>query len=205
MTGGSGGAAFRALLEPLVADEAARARLVRYTTLVERWSGRHNLVSYRDREELVRRHVAEALAGLQVMGESGWLVDVGSGAGLPGIPLLACRPRWRGTLLEPRQKRWAFLRLAIRELDLDAEAEAVRFEDFRPSVPVSLVTVRGVAEVEKVLAWSRPLLDAAGSVVVWGTEEGERRLRGTEGWRVLSCALAHLERGRLIQCRPCFT
>jgi 16S rRNA (guanine527-N7)-methyltransferase len=180
-------------------------RLVRYAVLVERWSRRHSLICFRDRGELVQRHLAEALAALPSMGEQGVLVDVGSGAGIPGVPLLAVRAEWRGVLLEPRQKRWAFLRTVVRELGLRAVVLATRFEDHRPAVEVDLVTVRGLADVDAVLDWGRSLLSAGGKVLVWGTEEREARLAARAGWRVLSCALAHLERGRLIECRPCFT
>ncbi len=200
-----GAVEYRGLLSPLVADEAAVERLVRYAVLLERWSRRHSLVRFGDRSELVRRHLAEALEALPRLGGTGSLVDVGSGAGIPGVPLLAARPGWTGVLLEPRQKRWAFLRTVIRELGLPAEALAARFEDHRPPVEVDLVTVRGLADVDAVLDWSRGHLVAGGRVLVWGTEEREARLAARAGWRVLSCALAHLERGRLIECRPCFT
>ena len=67
------------------ADGDVLARLVHYAELLERWSRRHNLVSWRDREELVARHLLDALAGQGLLvGETGLLVDVGSGAGLPG-------------------------------------------------------------------------------------------------------------------------
>ena len=115
----SGGVEFADLLAAH-ADGPALLRLTRYAELVERWSGRHNLVRFSNRSELVQRHILEALAAAPLLKGSGRLLDVGSGAGLPGVPLLAVRPQWGGVLLEPRQKRWAFLRTVVRELGLEA-------------------------------------------------------------------------------------
>ncbi len=70
-------------------------------------------------------------SGSRLLEGEGTLLDVGSGAGLPGVPLLIARPGWRGVLLEPRQKRWAFLKTVIRELELDAEAVDRRYEELR--------------------------------------------------------------------------
>ena len=106
------------------AGGAALQRLIRYAGLLERWSERHNLVCFSSRAELVERHILDSLEAAPLLERSGRLLDVGSGAGLPGVPLLAVRPLWSGVLLEPRQKRWAFLRTAIRENDADKMARA---------------------------------------------------------------------------------
>ena len=63
-----------------------------------RWSARHNLVQFWSGEERVERHILEALAAAPLLGSMGRLLDVGSGAGLPGVPLLAVRPRWGGLI-----------------------------------------------------------------------------------------------------------
>jgi 16S rRNA G527 N7-methylase RsmG len=79
------------------ADGAELRRLVRYAELLEQWSSTHNLVRWSGREQLVERHIADALAACAVLGDRGVLLDVGSGAGLPGVPLLVvhsgCRRR----------------------------------------------------------------------------------------------------------------
>jgi len=198
---------FEELLRPHAEGEGL-ARLVRYAELLERWSRRHNLVSWRDRDELVRRHLEDALAARGLLGaDHGVLLDVGSGAGLPGIPLLVARPSWSGVLLEPRQKRWAFLRLVVRELGLEATVERRRFQDYQPAAGevFDLVTARAVGGNRELLAWAAARLTAGGRVVLWSTEEDEERLRGVSGWRVLSSPLPSLSRGRLVQLEPCFT
>lgn len=194
------------LLDPYLDDAAAVERLARYAGLLARWSGVHSLVRFSSPEELVRRHLLDALAATSLMGPSGSLVDVGSGAGLPGVPLLIVRPGWRGLLLEPRTKRWAFLRLVIRELELSAEAVAARTGSPEADRgPFDLVTARAVGEHEKLLEWGRRRLASGGSVLVWTTEDGEAGLRRVPGWRVISSPLPGLDRGRLARLQPCST
>lgn len=200
----SNGKSFRDLLAPHCRG-ATLDRLVCYAELLEKWSQRHNLVSYTGREELVTRHLLDSLAAAPLMGDQGRLVDVGSGAGLPGVPLLAACPGFSGVLLEPRQKRWAFLKLVIRELGLDAEAERTRFQDLEDDGPWNAVTVRAVANQREILDWAESRLAADGAVFLWATEEAEEGLRGMVDWRMLSSPLTGLDRGRLLRMQPCFT
>ena len=186
------------------AQPAAADLLARYATLLEQWSARHNLVRFGSRRELVARHLLEALAAAELMEEEGVLVDVGSGAGLPGIPLLCAKPGWRGVLLEPRQKRWAFLKLVVRELGLSARVEQARFQEAAVS-RADLVTARAVGGHEAMLAWARPRLSSGGRVMIWGTKDEEQRLRRLSGWHVVSSRLISLDRGRLIQLQVCST
>ncbi len=180
-------------------------RLIRYAELLERWSGRHNLVHFSSREELVKRHLLDALAAAPLLEGSGRLLDVGSGAGLPGVPLLAARPAWRGVLLEPRQKRWAFLRTVVRELGLSAEVVRSRYQELSEGLPFDRVTVRALGDHLAFLQWARGRLSAAGEVLLWTTADGVATIAAVEGWRVLSSQLPGLECGRLARLQPCFT
>lgn len=200
----SNGGGFRDLLAPHCRG-VTLDRLVCYAELLEKWSRRHNLVCYSGREELVTRHLLDSLAAAPLMGNHGRLVDVGSGAGLPGVPLLAACPGFSGVLLEPRQKRWVFLKLVIRELGLDAEAERARFQDLKNDRSWNAVTVRAVGNQRDVLDWAWSRLAADGAVYLWTTREAEDGLRGMVNWRVLSSPLPGLDRGRLIRLQPCFT
>ncbi len=185
--------------------EAAVPRLARYAELVERWSRRHNLVRFANRRELVERHIVDALAGARRLPTGGRLVDVGSGAGLPGVPLLIARSDWRADLVEPRQKRWAFLKLVIRELELDAEALNMRYQDLSGSIRWRCVVARAVGDHERFLEWSARHLEEDGWVLLWATEEIENRLVSLASWRVVSWPLPGLDRGRLCRLQPCFT
>lgn len=195
---------FVELLRGHLEDEAL-ARMVRYAELLETWSVRHNLIRFGDRRELVERHLLDALCGVHLLEGRGTLLDIGSGAGLPGVPLLVARPGWRGVLLEPRQKRWAFLKLVIRELGLDAEAVDRRYEDLRTEGPFDLVTVRAVGGHGGMVDWAARRLAEDGGVALWTTVEGERDLAEKDGWRVLSWPAAGLDRGRLVYLQPAKT
>jgi len=184
--------------------ENALDRLERYATLLEKWGARHNLVHFQNRQELVERHILEALEYCRHMRREGRLLDVGSGGGLPGVPLLCARPGWSGVLLEPRQKRWAFLKTVVRELDLDARVATERFEQWQ-SGTVDLITVRAVGQHETLLGWARSHLERDGWVAIWATDSEEERLRTLSGWRVLSSPVLGLDRGRIIRFQVCST
>jgi 16S rRNA (guanine527-N7)-methyltransferase len=198
-----GGRRYRELLAGDVSGPALEA-LVRYAELLERWSSTHSLVRFASPEELVRRHLREALAAAPLLAERGTLVDVGSGAGLPGIPLLAVKPGWRGLLVEPRTKRWAFLRHAIRELGLAAEAVMARYEELDEE-SYDAVTVRALGDSPRLVGWARSRLAPGGSVLIWTTAAGVTELGALSGWRVLSCELPASRNGRLAQLHPCST
>ena len=196
--------AFEDLLAESTEGESL-VRLVAYAELLERWSARHNLVSYRGRRELVERHLLDALAAVPQLAEAGSLLDIGSGAGLPGVPLLIARPHWRGVLLEPRQKRWAFLRLVVRELGLNATVERSRYQDLDRNRHWNLITARAVGSHAELLAWAATHVDQNGAVLLWTSEEIEVGLRQLGGWRVLSSALPAFDRGRLCRLQKSFT
>ncbi len=184
--------------------EGVLDRLAAYGALLERWSSRHNLVRVANRKELVERHILESLAPIHALPQSGLLADVGSGAGLPGVPLLCAMDQWSGVLIEPRQKRWAFLSLVIRELGLNARVVRARYETIEDD-RFDLVTARAVGGHEALLAWAAERLNPAGVVALWVTNNEVQSLGGLLGWSMVSSALPGLERGRLILFKVCST
>jgi len=192
------------LLEPWVADPDQREQLAHFAGLLARWNAVHNLVADATPEVLVRDHLLDSLAGTIAMTNHGRLLDIGSGAGFPAIPLLVCVPQWRGTLLEPRHKRWAFLKLVVRELGLDAEVLATSYQlldddqrDF------DLVTSRALGGFAALLPWIRTRLSPTGSVLLWVGENQLGSLSAISGWHVLSSPSVGHERKRLARLQPC--
>ncbi len=120
--------------------------LTRYVSLVESWASKVNLVSVRSRTELLERHVLDSLAPTRLLGESRRIVDLGSGAGFPGIPLaIVAEPGREFVLIESRCRRATFLRLIAREIGLRGVAVLEgRAEDWRPPLAVDLVLARAV-------------------------------------------------------------
>jgi 16S rRNA (guanine527-N7)-methyltransferase len=146
----------------------AAARLARYLDLLQAWSARINLTGARTpaaRIDLLIRPVL-VLAPLLPPGR---LVDVGSGNGSPGLVLAALRPDQDTVLLEPRARRWAFLREAARAMELPrVEALRARHDGYH-GPPAAVVTVRALRLALSELA---PLLAPGGTVAVLGTAPG---------------------------------
>ena len=132
------------LLGPL--PTLAYQQLALYVALVERWNRRMNLTAIRDPKTFVQLHIGESLRCAQLLpGEVTAVMDFGSGAGLPGIPIQVARPELIVTLAESQNKKAAFLREAIRELGLvQTNVYAGRVEDMPAGQQFDLVTLRAV-------------------------------------------------------------
>lgn len=112
------------------------ARLRQFAALLLRWNERINLTGARTIEAVVGEHMADAVAMTTVVREGVSVVDVGSGGGLPALPFAILRPTCQLTLVEPRGKRAAFLRTAVRELRLPkVSVLEERLEDLEPGTP----------------------------------------------------------------------
>ena len=109
----------------------ARAQLLHYLDLLQKWNRVYNLTAIRQPGQLVSHHLLDSLSVLpHLVGAR--VIDVGSGAGLPGIPLAIARPDWEVVLIESNHKKGAFLRQAVIELELTNTAVAVvRAEEWR--------------------------------------------------------------------------
>ena len=154
----------RDALEALALDPSLVEPLARYLDLLTRYSSRVNLTGARSPAERVRVLVEDPAAYAPKL-SPGRLVDVGSGNGSPGLVLALCRPDVRTTLLEPRQKRWAFLREATREVGRgDVEVLRARHDAY-PGPPVETVSLRALALPLSALA---PLVLPGGEVLAFG-------------------------------------
>ncbi len=144
-----------------------------YERLVRDWAPRVDLVSPRDLERFRKRHVDDSLRAAPLLDElpEGPCVDVGSGAGLPGIPLAIARPGRRWTLLEPRKRRAAFLEEVVRELGLDCDVVALAAEEAARETGLAeahvLATARALADAAAARALAEPLLAPAGVTLVF--------------------------------------
>jgi 16S rRNA (guanine527-N7)-methyltransferase len=127
-------------------DHAAE-RLLDYLALLHKWNRVYNLTAVREPAKMLTHHLLDCLAVLPHL-RGGRVLDVGSGAGLPGIPFALARPEWNVTLLEANQKKSAFLAQAISELQLNnASVECERVEQFSPATSYDLVISRAFSDL----------------------------------------------------------
>jgi 16S rRNA (guanine527-N7)-methyltransferase len=135
-----------------------------YLTLLLKWNARLNLTAIREPEEIIRRHFVECIQCAQILPECATgitLLDFGSGAGLPGIPIAICRPEIQVTLAESQRKKAAFLRETVRSLGLKAEVYGGRVEDMPEDRRFSIVTLRAVDKMTEACraAYARVAID----------------------------------------------
>lgn len=143
-------------------DEGQVKRLERYVALLQKWNRVYNLTAIRDVERMVTHHLVDSLAVVPYI-TGPRVLDVGSGAGLPGIPLAIARRDFRVTLLDSNQKKAAFLRQAIAELGLpNAEVRAERVETWSAPQGFETILARAFAPLSELIVKSRHLLASGG-------------------------------------------
>lgn len=146
----------------------AASRLLDYLELLQLWNGAYNLTAVRDPGEMVTRHLLDSLAVMpHVAGHT--LADLGSGAGLPGIPLAIALPSAQVTLVDSNGKKARFLREAARALPLpNARVQQVRVQELRGDF--DCITARAFASLPDMLAWGGHALAQNG---VWLALKGK--------------------------------
>jgi 16S rRNA (guanine527-N7)-methyltransferase len=132
-------------------------KLSAYLDLLLKWNARTNLTAIRNPEEIVRRHFGESLfACLHLAPEANTVLDFGSGAGFPGLPMAILRPDITVTLAESQNKKSTFLREVVRTLGLKVEIWASRVETMPENLQFHTVTLRAVDNMAAALAAAVP-------------------------------------------------
>ena len=146
----------------LALPASARQKLVAYLELLAKWNKTFNLTAIRDPLQMVSHHVLDSLAVLGAL-PAGHLADIGSGAGLPGIPIAIAEPERPVVLVEANHKKSSFLRQAVIELGLANSAVHVgRAEAWLPIERFAVVISRAFAELAEFIACCRHLAAAGG-------------------------------------------
>jgi len=143
---------------------ATQRKLLDYVALIEKWNRVHNLTAVRESTKMVSDHLLDCLAVVPYL-EARTILDVGSGAGLPGIPLALVWPQAGVTLLDSNHKKAAFLRQATIELGLsNTEVVCERVEKWQPQREFELVISRAVSDLPEFLKLAGRLCAAHGTV-----------------------------------------
>ena len=151
-----------------LADET-RQKLLDYLALLGKWNKVHNLTAVRDPLDMVTLHLLDSLAVTPHVG-SGRLLDVGSGAGLPGIPLALVRPDLQVTVMDSSHKKASFMRQAKAVLQIpNLEVVCGRVEKYQPEAGFDMIISRAFSDIAEFVRLSRHLLAPAG---IWLAMKG---------------------------------
>lgn len=183
----------------LTLDAPRVEALLAYLDLMAKWNRVYNLTSIVDPERMISHHLLDSLAVLPHI-DAECLLDVGSGAGLPGIPLALARPELKLTLLEASQKKVAFLQQVAIQLRLDnVEAVHARAEDYRPRSSFPRIISRAFREIAEFVRLTSHLLAEGGR---WLAMKGRNpqseisRLYGAQVVKVVPLAVPGLNAER---------
>jgi 16S rRNA (guanine527-N7)-methyltransferase len=178
-------------------------RLAHFLALLGRFEGAVDLVGRVDPDSLIREHVLDSLAGAPLLPDTGTLIDVGSGNGFPAVPILLVRGALRAVLLEPRERRWAFLRAVGRELGLDADVRRERLGEHRGS-GYDALTVRALGP--EMWAQRAGAVIREGGLALWWTSRAAAEGVSPAGMvPVVDSPLPVPERGVIAVWRRCST
>jgi 16S rRNA (guanine527-N7)-methyltransferase len=144
-------------------DDTQRDKLVGYVERLNKWNKAYNLTSVRDPEEMVTKHLLDALAVAPYLNGQ-HIVDVGTGPGLPGIPLAIAFPDKAFTLVDSLGKRVRFMTQCVHDLDIKNVLPIhSRIEDHVPAQKYDIVISRAFASLKDMLHWCQHLVDSQGS------------------------------------------
>jgi 16S rRNA (guanine527-N7)-methyltransferase len=151
-----------------------------YLSLILRWNARINLTAVRDEDGILSRHFIESIVCARSLPTGiGTLLDFGSGAGFPGIPIALCRPEIAVTLSESQGKKAAFLQEAVRVLDLSAKVYSGRSETL--AVQFDCVALRAVDKIHQAVQAAARLAHPGGWLVLMTTESELEGLKSGVG------------------------
>lgn len=172
-------------------DARQQARLLAYRDELARWGRVHNLTAVRDPERMVPVHLLDSLVLLPLL-RGDRLADVGSGGGLPGIPLAIARPRLQVTLIEPRAKRAVFLGHVSRHLGLaNVTVERCRAERLAPGEGFDTVVTRAFGSLAEFAAAAGGLCRPGGCLLAAkGRDPAPEIAELDERWRAESLPLS---------------
>ncbi|TCT21656.1 16S rRNA (guanine(527)-N(7))-methyltransferase RsmG [Thermomonas haemolytica] len=173
-------------LAQLAQEPALAGPLLDYLALLARWNATYNLTAIRDPREMLAKHLLDSLAMQPFVRGLAALADLGSGPGLPGIPLAIVTPGLQVTLVESNGKKARFLREAVRQLKLgNVQVAESRIEAFRPAAPFAAITARALATLPLILELGGHLLAPAGRLLAMkGVVPADEIAALPPGWQV---------------------
>jgi 16S rRNA (guanine527-N7)-methyltransferase len=146
----------------LVVSKAQQLQLIRYVLLMHKWNKAYNLTSVRDPQQMIIKHIVDSIVVAPFLDKNQY-IDVGTGPGLPGIPLAIMCPDKHFILLDSLGKRVRFMKQVAYELKIDnIQPIQSRVEDFVPETKIDGVLSRAFASLKDMLHWCQHLVDSHG-------------------------------------------
>jgi len=143
-------------------DTEQLAKLLAFIKLIEKWNKTYNLTAVRNREDMARLHIIDSLTILPFI-HGNRVADIGTGAGLPGIPLAIFLPDVEFILVDSNSKKTRFVQQAILELKLkNVSVQHSRVEEFQPDSLFSTVTMRAFASLQDIMDLTKHLIAPSG-------------------------------------------
>jgi 16S rRNA (guanine527-N7)-methyltransferase len=190
----------------IVLSADAQSKLLDYVALLQKWNKVYNLTAIREPQQMVSHHLLDSLAVVPHLWPGSWL-DVGCGAGLPGVVLAIAQPDWQLTLLDSNSKKTSFVQQAIIELGLpNASVHCERVEEWQPLQRFDGIISRAFTDLGDFLRSTRHLVAEHGR---WAAMKGlpEQELAGVPGGcrveRVIPLQVPGLQAARSLVIATC--
>lgn len=152
-----------------------------YEKLLLEWNEKFNLTAITDHEEIQAKHFYDSLTAEKFLKKGARVLDIGSGAGFPGIPLKIVRDDISLKLIDSVNKKVVFLNEVIKALGLkDAAAEHIRAEDMDKGQKYDVAVTRAVAELRTVIEYALPYLKTGGIMIAYKSEKAEEEILNAE-------------------------
>lgn len=176
-------------------------KLMDYLVLLQKWNKVYNLTAIRDAEQMISHHLLDSLAVVQHLWPGKWL-DVGCGAGLPGLVLAIVRPDWQFTLIDSNSKKTSFVQQATIELDVqNVKVQCARVEDLQVKEKYDGIISRAFAETADFVRLTRHLLAESGrwAAMKGAPDEELQRLSGdVEVERIIPLSVSGMDAARCL-------
>lgn len=160
--------------DEITSNERVRAAFDRYAEMLTERNEKVNLTAITDPDEIRVKHFTDSLAAIELIKTGATVLDIGSGAGFPGIPLKIARDDISVTLLDSVNKKVAFMNDVIADLGLkNIEAVHARIEDFPHKGEFDVAVSRAVAELTTLVEYALPFVKVGGTFVAYKSEKAE--------------------------------
>lgn len=169
--------------QDLSIDDEYLPKLIEFVSILHKWNKVYNLTAVRDKNTMLTRHILDSLTLLPFIEVSHRIADLGSGGGLPGIPLAICYPDIHFTLIDSNSKKTRFLTHAIHTLNIsNAKAVHSRIEDYFPDTLYDCLISRAFASPDVILSTASHLCDEQARLVLMTAHLNDLDLSGNNSF-----------------------